>query len=187
VQLQTCQFRNASNLNIRIDNPWPVDFVQHLSSFIDLSHLEKLTLVDELAEDFYPNTPIHFVILLQQAYNVRSLVFKDKWLDKTCGSNMENFCSLIPNHIKYLEIDISIMDDMKIILNRLDHLLSVTFRFISRKQHWPNKIIKWLSTRRDATYSTDLYTLSIWLGKKKKKKRKTCEQMTNDIKRIKTN
>ncbi|CAF3989242.1 unnamed protein product [Rotaria sordida] len=187
VQLQTCRFRKASNLNIRIDNPWPVDFVQHLSSFIDLSHLEKLTLIDESAEDSYPNTPIHFVDLLQQAYNVHSLVFKDKWLDKTCVSNMENFCSLIPNHIKHLEIDILIMDDMKIILNRLDHLLSVTFRFISRKQHWPNKIIKWLSTRRDATYSTDFYTLSIWLGKKKKKKRKTCEQMTNDIKRIKTN
>ncbi|CAF2667099.1 unnamed protein product [Rotaria sp. Silwood2] len=187
VQLQTHRFRKASNLNIRTDNRWPVDFVQRVSSFIDLSHLEKLTLVDGLVEDFYPNTPIHFVNLLQQAFNVRSLVFKDKWLDKTCVSNMKNFCSLIPNHIKYLEIDISIMDDMKIILNRLDHLLSVTFRFISRKQHWPKKIIKWLSTRRDATYSTDLYTLSIWLGKKKKKKRKTCEQMTNDIKRIKTN
>jgi hypothetical protein len=107
-----------------------------------------------------------FVKLLEQTYNLRSLVIITNWLDETYASNMENFCSMIPHHIKHLEIDIGIIGDMKIILLRLEHLLSVKFRFVNQKIHWQTKIIRWLSERRDSTYYKDLSSLHIWLGKK---------------------
>jgi hypothetical protein len=74
---------------------------------------------------------------------------------------MENFCSIIPHHIKHLKIDI------KIILDRLEHLTSVTFRILNRKKHWQTEMIEWLSKRRDSTYCIEYDILHAWLGKKK--------------------
>ena len=59
------------------------------------------------------------------------------------------------------------MNGMKIILDRLEHLSSVTFRCLNAKQHWKRDIIEWLSERRYSTYLEKFDTLHIWLGKKK--------------------
>jgi hypothetical protein len=82
---------------------------------------------------------------------------------------MENFCSILPRHIKHSKINIKIINDMKVILDRLEHLASVTFRILNRKKpwEWQTEIIEWLSKRRDSTYCIEYDILHAWLGKKK--------------------
>lgn len=131
--------------------------------------MRELIILDEVPQDVYPSATISFFRLLEQASNIHTLVITAAWLDETCTSNMENFCSIIPDHIKHLEIDVQFMDDMKIILNRLEHLSSVIFRYLNDEEDWKTKIIEWLSERRDSTYRTEFNALHIWLGKKKNK------------------
>jgi len=141
-------------------------------------------VIDEFPQDFYPNTTISFVNLLEQSLNIHSLVITATWLDETCTSNMENFCSIFPHHIKHLEIDIDNINDMKIILDRLEHLSSVAFRYLNGEEDWQTHMTEWLSEKGDSTYCMEYDTLHIWLDKKEKSKRS--RQMTINSKRIKT-
>ncbi len=145
--------------------------------------MEKLTLIDEFPQDFYPNTVISFIHLLKQLSNIHSLVITVTWLDEKYISNMEYFCSLLPHHIKHLEIDVKLIDDMKIILDRLEHLSSVIFRKCNSEEHWQTDIKEWLSQRRNAIYDMEYDALHIWLDKKKSE---TSRQMTTGNKRFKT-
>ncbi len=63
-----------------------------------------------------------FINLFEQTYSIRSLVTTRTWIDQACTSIIENFCSIMPHHIKHLGIDIEFMNNMEIILDRLEHL-----------------------------------------------------------------
>jgi hypothetical protein len=115
-------------------------------------------LIDDFPQDTYPNTTMSFA----HSFNITIT-----WLDDTCNSNMDNFCSVIPHHIKHLKIDVDSMNDMKIILNRLEHLSSVSFRFLNRDAHWKARLKKWILMRRNVTCHPDLDTLHIWIGQKR--------------------
>lgn len=124
---------------------------------------------------------IGFVNLLEQTSNIHSLVIV--WPDEACISTMENFCSIIPHHVKHLKINVKFVNNMKLILNRLEHLLSVTFRCSYDNPSWKAEIIQWHLERRSLTYYEDFDTLQIWLGKMKTN---ISQQMITGSKRFKT-
>jgi len=123
--------------------------------------------MNQCSEDPYPDTSMTVTDLLEKACNIHSFVITAICFDETLPNDMEHFCSFIPHHIKHLKIDIGIIDDIKIILERLDHLSSATFLFYSDDDHWQMTIREWLSERRDAIYYAEFDILHIWLGKKK--------------------
>jgi hypothetical protein len=81
---------------------------------------------------------------------------------------------MIPFHVKYLQIksleydNHRITNDMKIILNQLEHLWSITFQFDPFHSFQSDQIIEWLRTEReDSTHVQHGHYLHIWLGKNK--------------------
>ena len=147
-----------------INGEWPSNSIEFLSTLIDLSHLTALGLYINFDHCSISNTINNIDYLLQQTYNVRSLTLANSF----CGSNLngivENLCSIIPHHVKHLDIYDMDLDDIKIVLDRLKHLSSVTFVFLFDMPFSPNEIIGWLSQRIDFTYLVDNCSLSIWLG-----------------------
>ncbi|CAF1342097.1 unnamed protein product [Rotaria sordida] len=160
-------FHQASDLDIRIDGTWSIDCVHLISTLIDLSQLRKLKLIDKFDEDSSQIMTTNYLKIFEQAYNVRSLIIIIPWLTKTDTKITNQLCSMIPSHIAHLKIDVRSMKDMKIVLERVDHLSSVTFRFFNSKSTRQTKIIEWISDRRDLTYCKESDELRIWLGMKK--------------------
>jgi hypothetical protein len=112
--------------------------------------------------------------LLEQIYNVHSLSINYFRIDDNYDISMEIFCSMIPYHIKYLQIKLlkyenqRIIDDMKIILNRLQHLWSITFQFDPFHSIQFDDIIDCLRyEREDFMHIRYGHYLHIWLGESK--------------------
>lgn len=70
------------------------------------------------------------------------------------------------DRVRYLQIHVTNIEDIKIILERFDHLSSVTFKFLTDSLVCIAEIIEWLLTKgKDFTYQSTKFSLSLWLGK----------------------
>ena len=114
--------------------------------------------------------------LLEQTENVHALSLNCFLIEQNRDTSMNIFCSMIPNHIKYLKVILSedenqrIIDDMTIILHRLKHLWNVTFQFDPFHTIQSDWIFTWLTDQReDFLHRLDGHCLHVWLGKSKAK------------------
>ncbi len=137
---------------------------EFLSTLFDLSHLTTLELYVDFDHCSLSNTIKNIGYLLKKTYNVHSLTLSNSFCRSNLNRIVENFCSIIPHHVKHLDIYDIDLDNTKILLERLQHLSSVSFVFFLDMPFSPTEIIGWLSQRRDFTYLIDKNCLSIWLG-----------------------
>ncbi len=151
-------------MTLTINGEWPSVSIEYLSTFIDLSQLTSLGLYINIDHCSVSNAISNIGHLLQQAYNVRSLILANSLYGSSFNGIGDNICSIIPHHIKHLDIYDMDLDNIKILLTRLKHLSSVTFVFFFDMPFSPTEIIGWLSQRIDFTYLVDNSSLSIWLG-----------------------
>jgi hypothetical protein len=110
------------------------------------------------------NTVTNIGYLLKRTYNVRSITLSNLICRRSLNGIVEKFCSIIPHHVKHLDLYDVDLDDIKILLERLKHLSSATFVFLIEMPFSPTEIIRWLSQRMDFTYLVDNSSLSVWLG-----------------------
>ena len=102
-------------------------------------HLESLRLEYSFRRTFDFETINDLKCLLDQTHNVRSLTID------SCHMNMKKIYSVVPQHIKQLSVTPKTFNDMKMILQRLDHLSVVEFKSIHGKEPLPfAQIIEWL-------------------------------------------
>ena len=79
-------------------------------------------------------------------------------------ANTEIICSIVPYHVKHLQMKINRISDMKMILERLEHLSSVAFHFPICSPNNSTKIIKWLKQRRMTfTFWCNSFCIHLWL------------------------
>ncbi|CAF2651238.1 unnamed protein product [Rotaria sp. Silwood2] len=126
-------FRKLTKLKLLISDDWSLDSFQFVSTLIDLSHLVKIILIISSHGDFLQEMIVNFFDLTKQACNVCSLEIFNRWYGISYFINIENFCSIMPQHIKHLDIDIVNINDMKVILERLEQLSSVKIKFSFEK------------------------------------------------------
>ncbi|CAF1271955.1 unnamed protein product [Rotaria sordida] len=161
-------FRKLTKLKLIISDDWSLDSFQFVSTLIDLSHLVKIILIISSRGDFLQEMILNFFDLMKQARNVCSLEIFNRWHGISYFMNIENFCSIIPQHIKHLDIDIVNINDMKVILERLEQLSSVKFKFSFEKWIFAKEILEWISQKRNnSTHLKEMHYLSLWIGKKK--------------------
>ena len=78
---------------------------------------------------------------------------------------IDELYNIIPHHIKYLEITIRDIDSMKMILDRHEHLWSLTLLASSDQAlPWTEFIEELKNRNRDFTYWQSYYSLHIWLN-----------------------
>lgn len=108
-------------------------------------------------------------ILFNQASNLRSLVLLDYWTPDNFMTRMQTICSMITSNIKHLQIRIKNLDDIKYILERLEHLTSVTFEYAQILTINRQEFIQSLGfLKRYSSLWDSQQTLHVWLGNTKK-------------------
>jgi hypothetical protein len=115
------------------------------------------------------NTISSINLLLNQAFNLRSLLLFDHWTPENCMKRMKTICSMISPNIKHLQIRVKDLDDMKYILQRLEHLTSITFEYAQMLTIDHQEFIRSLAfLNRYVSIWDSQHALHVWLENKEK-------------------
>ncbi|CAF0766860.1 unnamed protein product [Adineta steineri] len=154
-------FANVIELNISVHGEWPIDSFYFISILVDLLKLQKLSF----RSDFDQSTIDNLTILVNQAFNIHSLSLLPFNMNEQYNTTVTNLCSIVSLHIKHLAIKIAKLDDMKIIVKKLKHLLSISFNFPSDRKINSHEMIDWLiNNGQNFTYLEYEYFLHFWFG-----------------------
>ena len=110
----------------------------------------------------------HLQLLFNQATNLQSLCLFDFWPADNLLPRMETICSLLSPNIKHLQIRVKNIDEMKFLLERLEHLTSVTFQYSQMLNIQREELIHSLADlKRFSSIWNSENALHIWLGERK--------------------
>lgn len=161
-------FPNVTNLTIGNSGEWTINSIEFLSTLVDLSHITKMSLSVNFCPEQMLNTVTNISKLLNETSNLRSLSLNDFWAPGNCMSRIKTIFSMIPRNIKYLKIRVKNIDDIKYILEKLEHLTSVTFDYAQILTINRQDFIQSLSYLKRYTSLWDSQcALHVWLGDKK--------------------
>lgn len=75
---------------------------------------------------------------------------------------------MLPNNIKYISIDILMIDHIKILIEKLNFISSFKFKYSFDKSIYIKSIIEWLTNNKyNYTYILDIHYLSVWISSNK--------------------
>ncbi|CAF3829472.1 unnamed protein product [Rotaria magnacalcarata] len=149
-----------NKLLLLTDNEWPDDSSEYLSTFIDLSCIVELSISVDFDPKNISNTLSNITNLLKRTSNLQSLAID------TSSTNAENICLLVPHHTKHLQVTIQSIDEMKLIVERLKQLSSITFDMLHDINSFLPDFLTWLMEKRNqSTYRNDNGYFSIWFEK----------------------
>jgi hypothetical protein len=148
-------FRNVNRFEVQINNRSSIESFRYLLSLIDFSHLVAVKL------DIISNTRTSVRDFGRQPSRRNNHVDNNEY-----NFNIENICSIIPRHVKQLDVTVKNVDEMITVLTQLKHLHTVVFRLAIDFPGRPQEILAWLQNKAiDYTYHYEYRYLSIWLGK----------------------
>lgn len=99
--------------------------------------------------------------LLERANQIQTLIISSRTMP------MPAICSIMSDQIKHLQMPVNHVEEIKMIIDRFDHLFSVTFHFVIDSLVSITEILDWLlAIRRDFTYQSTKSSLSLWLGRR---------------------
>ncbi|CAF1063116.1 unnamed protein product [Adineta steineri] len=158
-------FCKATKLFINLADDWPFIPLISLSVLIDLSHLVEIEFNSCFPITSDTNALSDIINLIQQAHNLSSLLIYSHFA-YGFGLCTEDICCLISRQIKHLQIPVDDLNDIKIVLERCNHLSSIQFDIRQRK--FSKEIVQWIVDNTiDSTYRTDANFVKVWLGKNK--------------------
>jgi hypothetical protein len=157
-------FHQVIELKLELDGQWPLHSLTFLSMTFDLSRLVKISLSISFDKKFTQSTINGLNTLFKQTPNVHT------FQNDHYTANAEVICSIVPHHVKYLQTKMTRINDMKTVLERLEHLSSVTFHFPIPSPTYPTKITKWLKLKKISfTFWCTSDCIHIWFDKTKLK------------------
>ncbi|CAF4651152.1 unnamed protein product [Rotaria sp. Silwood1] len=161
-------FRNVTNLTIDNTSEWPQSSLQFLSTILDLTRITRLSLSVNFIPEHMLNTVANIKLLLSKTSNLHSLLLFDYWTPDNCMKRMKTICSIISSNIKHLKIRVKDIDDIKYILEHIEHLTSVTFEYAQILTINRQEFIQSLTcVKRYCSLWDSQYALHVWLGNKK--------------------
>lgn len=154
-------FRNTTQLTLEIDKKWSQKSFECLSMQIDLVRLTQIWLV----MDFRCALDSNMVnALLERAYNVYSLGISLKCHEVSTG-RAQSICAIIPRQIEHLKVVTKNVETIKLILQQVEHLSSVTFFHQHDSQNIWLQIVEWLKgNERYYRSQQDDHFLEIWFN-----------------------
>jgi hypothetical protein len=161
-------FHNVTNLTIDVDQEWSTECVQHLSTILDLSRLQKITFNPDFNHKSIRNTLDNINLLLKLACNISTLAIHP-YSSYDGIIIMQNVSAIIPCSIKHLELTVKDIDSVKMILNGHDEQLwSLTLLASSDLSiPWTEFIEELIHKDKDFVYWESYYSLHIWFGQTK--------------------
>jgi hypothetical protein len=157
-------FRNITELILGIDGEWPKGSFTFLSTTIDLLHITKLSLFVNFSHEYMPSIVHSITKLLKHALNIHTLSLFDYRAPRHCTTTMEIVCAMITSNIKHLQVRVKNSDDVKYIIEGLEHLTSVTFEYAQGLMFSRGEFIDCLADlKRHSSRWECRYALHVWL------------------------
>jgi hypothetical protein len=141
-----------------------MDSFDHLKRLVDLSQVVKLRISFSDCDASIPRTQEILSNLFKETTHMRSLELSFEPGFVIDALLMDNICSLIPDHVKHLDIEGKTLTNIYLILDRLQHLSSITLRRLPLS-FLPFITERYTQWRRDGTYRYHQETLHIWLDR----------------------
>ncbi|CAF4479473.1 unnamed protein product [Rotaria magnacalcarata] len=132
------------------------------SKLVDFSQVMKLRILLSDRQKYISKTQEQLSKLLKETNHIRSLeiFFEHDFIVDSLL--IENICSLVPHHVKHLDIEAKTLTGIYLILERLQHLSSVTFRRLPLSVL---SLTEWHTLLSDVTHRYNQDSLHIWLDK----------------------
>lgn len=138
-------FQNVTELTLQIDRTWPIGSMERLSNILNLSNLQTVLFDFQNECKFNARLDVEMNTLFKQAWNLRSINIICNYSERMKLITFNAICLNLPRHIKYLDTEITYVDDAILILERAQHLSSITFRPAgSNMEGFMNTIKQWL-------------------------------------------
>lgn len=152
-------FRQLNKLILCVDHQWPEGSMEHLSLFIDLSVITELSI----SIDFRPEETFEYLAdFLRRTSRLYSLIIDSTNID------LDRLCAIIPENVKHLQVSVKNIEDMKMVIERLRPLNSLTFEYYNRSKIVSSEFPSWLEeNRRQSTCRIDAMFMSIWFDQVK--------------------
>ncbi len=146
---------------MEIDKKWSQEWVENLSMQVDLVRLTQIWLVI----NFRCTLDSDMVnALLERAYNVRYLGISIKDHEMAI-SRAQSICDTLPRQIEHLKVITKNVESIKLILQQVEHLFSVTFFHRNDSQSIWLQIVEWLKqNERYFRSQQDDHFLQIWFN-----------------------
>jgi hypothetical protein len=157
-------FRKASKLHIDQPKDWPLASLDSLSSIVDLSQLVEIKLRSNFFGNYKMKILSDMAAFIHRTNNISLLIIDTSSYRFRSSLIVENICLMVPSHVKYLNVSVRHFQDMKIILERCQHLSCVQFSI--QCSRFSPKIVQWLANNTIySTYREDARKLTVWLGR----------------------
>ncbi|CAF1337887.1 unnamed protein product [Rotaria sordida] len=155
------KIRHISQLALDIGGKWWSHAFDYLPLLIDLSQLDEIWLFVPKNRPFRIST---INILFKQACNVRTLGLS--YDDDDLAPLMDGICSVVSFQIDHLKLKTKSIDSMKLVLERVNHLNSVTFVQHPSSSNSFMEMAQWLIEKgRQFTISDNHQSLQITFEK----------------------
>jgi hypothetical protein len=156
-------FSNLDELKLYIIDQWPLGSLRFLSTLIDLSHLNKLSL--HINNSFYSHAESRagFDTLLKLARNIRSLtILVSVHYGYIDNRNIE-ICSVIPDNVKHLTLSVSTLDQMSMVLRQMKYRSSIRFEYTNNYHTTSDMHVDWLKSETGYyTYRLNNSSICLW-------------------------
>jgi len=150
-----------------ITNQFSNGSIDYLSTLIDFSLLDTLSLTLDLRQQSLKSILIIINNLLDRVSNIQSIkLHSPRYFNST--QCIEAICSMLSNRVKHLTIDSTRTDKVQLIVDRFRNFSSITFRLTNNS--WPqfdaisDNLTK---TGRDFIFHKYAGFASFWFGKQK--------------------
>ncbi|CAF4204389.1 unnamed protein product, partial [Adineta steineri] len=159
-------FSNVTEININSQQVWPLLSLQSLSIFIDISRIVQMKIYSMYFDEYDQNIWIDIGNFMKQANNLSSFIIENNSHIYYSTPTMENIYSILPRHVRYLEIPIDHLNKIPVMFERCENLSVI--RFHCDNTHFSRKVINWFDNNTiNTTCHLDDKIVCIWLGKKK--------------------
>jgi hypothetical protein len=152
-------------LKLRLDGEWPSDFLHFIAMLVDLSNLRSLSFQSDFDQSTVSKTVDNLMTLINRASNICSLLLLPLGTNGQYHTTVATLCSVVSSHIQHITFKIQKLDDMKTVLKKWPHLVSVRFNLPSDRKINCNEMIEWLiDNDRNFTHLDNEYSLHFWFG-----------------------
>ncbi len=157
-------FRKVRRLELDFYTDRPLGWLAFVSKLIDLTTIVKVKVSSVSIRTSDPNILADITDLLEQTSRLSSLDICFGFFSRKSSLTAAEICPMIPSHVKHLAVSIKDLNEIKSILERLQHLSSANFYF-DYTPSW-NEITKWIErNRKGSSYQADSFSVCVWLGK----------------------
>ncbi len=156
-----------TEVTIVITNQFSNGSIDCLSTLIDFSLLDTLSLTLDLCQQSLKNILTIINNLLDRVCNIQSIkLHSPRYFNPT--ECIEAICSMLSNRVKHLTVDSTRTDQVQLILDRLENFSSITFRLTDDSRPQLNALTDKLTKNgRDFIFHEYAGFASFWFGKQK--------------------